>query len=337
MRLKKMLLCLTMLFFIMACNHSTFDKPVDYKYGLVYTSYSKPESKIVLLSEKLKPVKTIAFKKGGLQSGVIKGDHYYNPAVGTNSTTGHDIIDLDLSTLRLRFIHTDDFPMDLDVDDKNRYMYAVHNSGFDSGTLTKIDIKRNKIVARKTLNGTLRQVKVYKGKVYVASDRVDEHFQSVYVLTTDLKLKKQLINRYTGAPNDLAVAGKQLFIINNAKSDMDQATNELVSLSLDDEKLHRTALKAYDPWQMLQHGDDQYVTHYNSSADEGNKVTVITKQGERIVTLQNNLWISRIADGRFYSSDGLDLYIYHLNDFKLIKKKSVRSSRYVLYDFFIKP
>jgi hypothetical protein len=314
-------------------------QPVSYDYGVINTSSSSSNSEITLYDSSAKIIKVIKLNYAGLQKGTFQKPKIFNgklyvTVLGTFSQPGSQILEIDLNDLSYKEIKTHGIVMSIDVDD--RYIYVTTTDGTNHSTIEKIDKQSLKILKSIGINSFIQHIKVLKDEIYAfASAGKDK--PSIYKLNLKtLGIEKKIPLDFVSTVQDSYLVNNTLYITNQFDQTDKNPTNKIIKLNIKTDRLDYLTLKEYSPFQILKYKDSLIITHVNVVQHTGTSITILNKNtGEqRLINLQNIPYQSIIHQNKLVSTDGNDIYIYDLINFKLLEKKSIRSDLNFSYLFF---
>ena len=320
-----------------SCSSST-NKNETSKYGVIYSSVSEPKSTIQFYSDKWEKGDNIQLDVGGVQESIEYEGKLYAPVVGTPSSPNDKILQYDIENRKVNYIKTEPFPVKLKA--KKNFLYVLHNTNLKNGTLAKINLKDNEIIKKKTIKGTIKDLNITDNKIYVTADNVRKENQTVFVMNLDLDIQNEIINNETAFTTDTAIINQTLYLMNVAKNDFSNPTNQLTEVDIENEKLKTSTLKNPAPYQVITSKDKLFITHYNPPSDSGNHISVIdiATNEVREFTLENKPYKSIISNNSFISMDSNGtIYEYDLKKFKLKKTQKLKMEKgMIITDFFKK-
>ncbi|CCQ93834.1 exported hypothetical protein [[Clostridium] ultunense Esp] len=328
---------------ILGCASDQSLTPGTYSFGVTFTHNLREESEIRFYSEEGSLVKKISINHGGLKEGKVYQNKLYIPVTGVPKAIDHKVLEVDLETFHIRYLDTDVLPVSLAVDDQ--YVYVLHNSKLKTGSLTKINIKENRIEKKIELEGQFGWGRIYvdKDDVFVAVDQVFEKRQIIYKLNKNLELKGQIINKQYSAPTDMRVIDGTLYLITRSKRDplewrITGPANQLIEVKLNQfDKLIMESLNTPSPHRIFESDDQILITH--DRIPTGSKITMIDKKTreQKTVTVTDQLPVCTVKDNKLYGISDFQFSLYEMDDFKKIKTYDLNPKKeYQVVDLFVK-
>lgn len=308
-------------------------------YGLIYTSNMKNSSKIVLMSKDGNVIKEIKLNSGGLKKHFKKDNKIYIPVTGVPWFVNNKVLELDLTTLKIRYFKANELPIESKVD--SDFLYVLHNTAADHGTLTKIDLVKGNIIKEITVPGVVTKLNKLGERIIVMTDHPQEEIekQSINIFDTDLVLQEKAQHYYSTFSTDVIQKNdNEILILNQGGKDGNRAKSFLI-YNLSTKDFTPVPLSEFAPHQVMELLDNFIMTHYNFTLHKGNSISIYNKVSGNttVIQLQNTLYRNVFQNDILYSSDTNAIFVYDAkNNFRLIERHEIpQINEMVLSDFFV--
>lgn len=330
----------------------------NFQFGIIYTSNSSSSSEVLLFSKKWKLQQKIAFDVSGLgtQTPTIESDNFlvYLPATGRR-IAGKEVEILDLKQRKIGRLDTDLFPMIVKVNETGNYLYVLHNES-PKGLVTKIDIKKNKVIKRLKLDKWALNLVVNNDKVYIISDQFsltdkpeDDGFQTIDIFDTNLNLIQSVQHMKGSYPLDAIIKKNKLIIANNLLGiSKNTYSKNITEMNTDSYKVTERNI-GYPPKQLFDLGSETLVLAQDFPQSTVNKFIVIDDITRSLKEYDSKNYINRALVSRnklFVLGNPLNkgkgppkaIFEYNLKDFSLLKIHQLPDNgEHVISNMFLHP
>lgn len=268
---------------------------------------------------------------------VYYGNDVYINSIGGYSNRSKNVLEFNLSnnTYNIYEIQTGILSIAASED----YIFTTY-SPINGSILTKYNKLKNSKEVTLELPGLVHNMNLADGSLYAFSGSDNNDGTSIIsIIDPDtLKIKKTIEDKSGTSIFDSKYSNGAIYFTHLLKSDL--IPSKLLSkLNVNDNTIANIELDENYPYQIKEYGDNLYISHYEPQNRIGNKLTIFNTltNDKKVVSFNHILRQIDIKDGMLYAFDLKKIYIYDLNNFKLLKEFEVTPERknYEAKGFFL--
>lgn len=305
---------------------STFNN-VSYLNEYTYDGKKKFENKI----------KCADINSGWITPLSTKNSVYLN-SVGGYSNRSNVVVEFDILNNK-NYTHEIDYGI-ISLTANDDYIFTS-SSPPKGSVITKYSKKSSSIENKLEVSGFVSHLNFINGLIYafIDSDNKDGKMTISVINPDTLKIQKSFnLVSDTNVMDSLKV-NNDIFYTHFLKSDSQNKSNILSKFNLADGSVTNIPLKEINLKQLKIYNDNLIILHYDFQNQIGNKLTVMNlkSNAQKIITFNHNLNQIEVKDNKLYTCDKNYMYIYELDNFKLLNKFEIGSHKkdYRIQGFFI--
>lgn len=273
----------------------------------------------------------------GFLSPVTCNNKVYVNSIGGYSNRSKKVLEFDLQNNKISSFEI--AAGILSVAANSNYVYTTYSPPVNS-IITKYDTKKNASEGTVKVPGVVQNINFTNNKIYAFSTPSNRIGTLISIVNPNtLKVEKYIKDMSGQGVFDSVAAGDSIYYTHMTSSDGKNPSKILTKLNLKDDTLSNIELSEEFPDHLKIYKNNLYITHYNSVANLGNKLTILNLDTNKktVLGFNHKLFQIEVGDNKLYSCDKTNMYIYNINNFKLINEFKVMDDRkdYKVKGFFL--
>lgn len=344
--LKKLMFFPLIILVISGCSNSkdiSIDK-IDFNktdIGVIETSTFNNTSYLNLYNSDGKKTKENSINCTDVNSGFFSPITYnnkvYTNSIGGYSNRSNKVVEFDLNKNKYSTYEIDYGVFSVAANDE----YIFTSSSPPKGSIiTKYNIKKKSVAGTLTVPGLVQHINITRGLLYAFSDS-DEKDGNIIISIINpntLKIEKSIKIKCDLSVFDSINISNFIYFTHMMSSDDTAPSKILSKLNIDDGTITNIGLAENYSNQIKAYKSFLLITHYNIQTSSGNKLTVLNlnTNEQKVITFVHNLKQIEVRKDKLYATDGNNMYIYNVANFKLLNKFKVSADKsdYKISSFF---
>ena len=275
--MKKLIALLFLLFVFVGCTSHNIN-PENAYYGVIKTSSSFRDSRIIFYDEYLNEMHEVKSKTGQLGSHFDQASYYedyvyFVPRGLTKNVDEKVVIEIDMKTLDIK-----EYPVDMlnlqGVSANDKYIAVIGDLGINRICL--INKETNKVKDVDTGN-MINMIVFVNDKLYSFESVSNTNKSLINIYSDELELLESIdITNIGSNQRNYAVDGDKLYFSNSYLDNQDHNTVTVLDTKTNEMKTEE--LKQYDPNDIVIYGDELIVAHTRNSDPMGSVISVLDKE-----------------------------------------------------------